>query len=128
MIRRHLPLALAPLALAMAGCATAPSTPFIVFFTDDSALLQPVALDVLRSAANNAAANPQAPVLVRGFAGVDGGRAFSRELSAARAERVASQLAEYGVARNRITVSARSAVAPELAAEEARRVEVRVGG
>ena len=65
---------------------------------------------------------------MRGFAGVDGGRAFSRELSAARAQRVASQLVEYGVARGRIRISSRSAVAPEsMAAEEARRVEIRIG-
>lgn len=127
MIRRHLLLALAPLALSVIGCATAPTTPFIVFFVDDSAALQPSALEVLRSAAASAQRFPEAPVRVLGYAGLDSGAAFSRSLSAARAQRVVEQLAEYGVARGRMRIGTRSAVAPDILEAEVRRVEVRIG-
>ena len=127
MIRRHALLALAPLVLSVVGCATQPTTPFLVFFDDDSASLQPSALDVVRSAAASATRFPEAPVRVLGFAGLDSGPAFARNLSASRAQRVADQLAELGVARNRIRISSRSATAPEMMQTEARRVEIRIG-
>ncbi len=127
MIRRHLLLALTPIALAVAGCAVQPTTPFIVFFVDDSAALQPSAQEVLRSAAASAVRFPQAPVRVLGYAGLDSGVAFSRSLSSARAQRVVEQLVEFGVARNRIRVGTRSAVAPDIMETEVRRVEVRIG-
>lgn len=127
MIRRHLLLACTLFALSVIGCATPPNTPFIVFFVDDSAALQPSAQEVLRGVAASAARFPEAPVRVLGFAGVDRGQAFGRELSARRAQRVSDQLVEYGVARPRIRVSSRSAVAAELMPTEARRVEVRIG-
>lgn len=125
MIRR----ALLALPLAIAGCAM-PGTniPAIVFFSDDSALLQPAAQEVVRSAASAAAANPSAAVRVLGFAGVDNASpAFSAALGQARAARVADQLVEFGVARSRIRTGTRTAVAPQFFALEARRVEIRVG-
>jgi len=127
MNRRHLSLAIAPLVLAMMGCATQPTTPFLVFFTDDSATIQPEAQNVVRSAAAAATRFPEAPVRVLAFAGLDQGRAFSRELSASRAQRVVDELVAAGVARGRIRTGTRSAVTPELLEAEVRRVEIRIG-
>jgi outer membrane protein OmpA-like peptidoglycan-associated protein len=127
MIRRHALLALVPLVLSMTGCATAPTTPFLIFFTDDSATVQPAGREVVRSAAASATRFSEAPVRVLGFAGLDGGRTFSRELATTRAQHVVDLLVEAGVARGRIRIGTRSLVAANLMEEEVRRVEIRIG-
>lgn len=128
MIRRHFLLAFP--ALALVGCATlSPSdeAPVIVFFEADSAALSGPALQVIDGAAAGAARHPGAPVRVLGFAGPTGGRPYNVSLSRARAEHVATLLTERGVARSRIRVSERGPVAFELAEQESRRVEIRLG-
>ncbi|MCK8783261.1 OmpA family protein [Roseomonas sp. NAR14] len=124
--------AAAAVAASLAGCAAQPApagqTPLpVVFFTEDSAALNDAALGVIREAAASAAANPQSAVYVLGFADPDGGRAFNRALSEARAQNVANQLRQEGVAPARIRVRARGPVPFEMFPLESRRVEIRIG-
>lgn len=128
MFRRTLLLALPSLTLA--GCVgMSPGTeqPTIVFFNADSAALDETAVGLLRSVATRAARSPEAPVRVLGFAGPTGGQAFNTALSRARAEHVATLLTEAGVARSRIRVGSRGPVPFEMAEQESRRVEIRIG-
>ncbi|MDB5370768.1 MAG: OmpA family protein [Roseomonas sp.] len=117
----------------IAGCTLLPSDlpeePVrVVFFTEDSAAIDEVAAGIVVNAAQLAAENPSAPVRVLGFAGPDGGRAYNRALSDARALAVAEQLRLQGVSPTRISVSPRGAVPFEMMPLESRRVEIRVGG
>jgi outer membrane protein OmpA-like peptidoglycan-associated protein len=117
-------------ASALLGCVTqtpAGEAPVIVFFEDESAALNGPALEVVRGAAAEAARHPHALVRVLGFAATDGSPRFTQALSRARAEHVADLLREAGVSTGRIRVSARGPVPFELAEQESRRVEIRVG-
>ncbi|EHM01359.1 OmpA family protein [Acetobacteraceae bacterium AT-5844] len=100
----------------------------VVFFTEDSSALDEPALGVVANAAALAKDFPTQPVLVMGFADPDGGRAYNRALSEARAQRVAEQLRQDGVEPQRIVVSPRGPVPFEMMPLESRRVEIRVGG
>ncbi len=133
MLRRALLTAslIAPI-VVMGGCAQpmAPSSakPVVVFFTADSAALDTGAQSSIRQAAETAAAQPSAPVRVRGFATPDAGStAFNDSLSRTRAQAVADALANAGVAPARIRIEARGAVAYDLFPTESRRVEIIVG-
>ncbi|WP_419900000.1 OmpA family protein [Roseomonas sp. USHLN139] len=114
----------------LAGCAMTPPTALpaaVVFFTEDSAALDPAAQGVVGDVARQAAAQPEAPVTVLGFADPDGGRAYNRALSAARAENVAEALRQAGVAPARIRTTPRGPVPFEMMPLESRRVEIRIG-
>lgn len=100
----------------------------VVFFTEDSSALDESARGVVTNAAALAKDNPTAPVVVLGFADPDGGRAYNRALSEARAQAVAEALRQDGVEQQRIVVSPRGPVAFEMMPLESRRVEIRVGG
>jgi hypothetical protein len=131
-MRRPLLICLALLPL-MASCGTLPTAATgeptrVIFFTEDSAALDEAAQGIVASAASQAAEHPAAPVAVLGFADPDGGRAYGRALSDARAQAVAEQLRINGVSPARITVSPRGAVPFEMMPLESRRVEIRVGG
>lgn len=130
MIRRL--ILLAPIALAMAGCATPNleaqnEPPVIIFFTGDSAGLEESGVALVRAAAATAARYPNASVRVLGFADPEGGRRFNQALSRARAEHVANHLIESGVAPNRVRSVARGPVPFEFMEMESRRVEIRFG-
>jgi outer membrane protein OmpA-like peptidoglycan-associated protein len=130
MIRRL--ILLAPIALAMVGCATPDleaqnEPPVVIFFTGDSAALEDSGVALVRAAAATAARYPNASVRVLGFADPEGGRRFNQALSRARAEHVANHLIESGVAANRIRTVARGPVPFEFMEMESRRVEIRFG-
>jgi len=130
MIRRF--ILLAPIALAMAGCATPDlearnEPPVIIFFTGDSAALEESGVALVRAAAATAARHPAASVRVLGFADPEGGQRFNQALSRARAEHVANHLIESGVAANRVRTVARGPVPFEFMEMESRRVEIRFG-
>ncbi len=115
---------LAPLAM-LAACATVQDEPVrTVFFTPDSAMLDPAAREVVAGAAGRAARFPNSRVTVRGYTGPAGETAANQALARSRAEAVAAELREAGVAPGRITVAARGPVAFELAPVESRRVEI----
>ncbi|WP_159999345.1 OmpA family protein [Roseomonas sp. 18066] len=115
----------------LAGCAMveAPSAPpvAVVFFTEDSAALDPTAQGIVGDVARQAVAQPAVPVTVLGFADPDGGRAYNRALSAARAENVAEALRQAGVPPARIRTTPRGPVPFEMMPLESRRVEIRIG-
>lgn len=131
-MRRPLLITLAVLPL-LSACALMPrdladEPARVVFFTEDSSALDEPALGVVANAAALAKDFPTQPVLVMGFADPDGGRAYNRALSEARAQRVAEQLRQDGVEPQRIVVSPRGPVPFEMMPLESRRVEIRVGG
>ena len=118
----------------IAGCAqtssqTAPTTStVVVFFTADSAALDPSAQAAIQQAAATAKQRPNASVRVRGFAAPDAGSAaFNRSLSQTRAEGVVDALVNAGVRRSQISTETRGAVPFELMPTESRRVEIVVG-
>jgi flagellar motor protein MotB len=130
-MRRRLLASLAAIPL-LGACALLPQEladqpARVVFFTEDSARLDEAALGVVQNAATLANRNPSQPVLVMGFADPDGGRAYNRALSEARAQAVAERLRQDGVADQRISIVPRGAVPFEMMALESRRVEIRVG-
>jgi len=126
-MRRRNFLAAAPVLLA-AACATEDpqGRAITVFFTEDSAQLEPEAQDIVKGVANRAK-TMAGPVSVLGFAGPAGGVAYNRALSEARAQHVADLLVQYGVARERIRIVPRGPVPFEAVATESRRVEIRIG-
>ncbi len=128
-MRRRTLFAAAPVLLA-AACTSAPPppAPIAVFFTADSATLDPEAETLVRSAADAAKARPGMDVVVLGFAGPSGGLAYNVALSNTRAQHVADLLVREGVARTRIRISPRGPVPFEAMATESRRVEIRIGG
>lgn len=128
-MRRRTLFAAAPVLLA-AACTSAPPPPppIAVFFTADSATLEPEAEALVRSAAEAAKARPGTDVVVLGFAGPAGGAAYNVALSNTRAQHVAELLVREGVARARIRISPRGPVPFEAIATESRRVEIRIGG
>ncbi|MCQ4161897.1 OmpA family protein [Roseomonas sp. GC11] len=114
----------------LAGCTASDAAPeprLVVFFTEDSAALDEAARAVVAAAAQRARALPGTPVAVLGFADPDGGRAYNRALSAARAENVAETLRSEGVAPARIRVLPRGPVPFEMMPLESRRVEIQIG-
>lgn len=127
-MRRRTLFAAAPILLAAACTSAPPPLPSIaVFFTADSATLEPEALEVVAGAARRAAATT-GPVTVLGFAGPAGGVAYNVALSEARAQQVSDQLVRDGVARERIRIVPRGPVPFEALATESRRVEIRIDG
>jgi len=130
-MRRRLAFAVLPL-LALAACQTpeppAPAPVTVVFFTADSAALDPDAQGIVGQAAGLAKARPGVPVRVRGFAAPDTGTAaFNKALATLRAQHVADHLAEAGVERSRIRLESRGAVPFDSFPTESRRVEIVVG-
>ena len=116
---------------ALAGCAQmatpAPRT-VVVFFTADSASLDPAAQAAIQQAAEAVRTNPSAIVHVRGFAAPDSGSAaFNKSLSETRAQAVADALVNAGVSRGRLRMESRGAVPFDLMPTEARRVEIVIG-
>lgn len=123
----------APL-LAIVGCAQTRPGPApaavntVVFFTPDSAALDPAARDAVAKAADAAKQRADATVHVRGFAAPDAGSAqFNNSLSRTRAEAVADALVTAGVPRSRLSMESRGAVPYDLMPTESRRVEIVVG-
>lgn len=120
--------------LAVAGCAqtssgSVPATStVVVFFTADSAALDPAAQAAIQQAAATAKQRPNAGVHVRGFAAPDAGSAaFNESLSRTRAEAVVDALVNAGVQRIRVLTETRGAVPYGLMPTESRRVEIVVG-
>ena len=90
-MRRRTFIAAAPV-LLVAACTSAPPAPpaIAVFFTADSATLEPEALQVVQAAAQAAKATTGSGVVL-GLAGPAGGVAYNVALSEARAQQVAAR-------------------------------------
>ncbi len=122
--------------LALIGCAqprpaadsSAAAVNTVVFFTPDSAALDPAARDAVTQAADIAKQRPGASVRVRGYAAPDAGSAqFNQSLARTRAEAVADALVTAGIPRSRLGMESRGAVPYDLMPTESRRVEILIG-
>ena len=113
----------------LAGCMhTEPdSQRFPIFFNAWSADLDTAAAGTIKHAAEWAAAHPNAPVLVSGFADPDGSPQANKDISQLRAQIVSDELVNDGVAVARIRKTAVGSVAYTLDSMESRRVEIIVG-
>lgn len=116
--------------ISIAACAAKPRAGqrFPVFFQEWSAALDDAALKTVEAAAKWAAQHPDAPVHVTGFADPEGSREANKAISRTRAQVVVDQLVRDGIARGRISMSAKGPTDYTLSSIESRRVEITVGG
>ncbi|WP_426957269.1 OmpA family protein [Muricoccus radiodurans] len=120
--------ALPILAACVSGDDLANRPPAVVFFTDSSALLDGPARAVVADTAALANRNPNVPVVVTGYADPLGPTPMNNAISAARAEAVAGELRQGGVAPQRIVTRAAGEVPPPgNLPYPSRRAEIRVG-
>lgn len=118
--------------LAVAACATNSDMPpgesrqaFVVFFEDRSAQLDNAAKASIHEAAELARRYAAVKLVVAGFADPEGAPEANRTLSRQRARAVADALIANGVARDRLSVTARGVTDFTMSPVESRRVEVR---
>ncbi len=113
-------------ALALSALPARAQPSFFVFFSTNSAELDPAARDVITAAAAYAAANPAMRVDVIGFANTNGSQKANLYLSLLRAQLVYDQLAARGIDPARLSRVGEGAVNAVGGDEEARRVEISV--
>src|SRR5947209_12082622 len=96
------------LLLCATGCAGSQglSQKFVVFFEPWSAALDDSAVATVRAAADWANAHPGASVVVNGYADPTGSQRANVDMSRTRAQLVVDQVAQDGVARQRIRLTA----------------------
>ena len=119
---------LCPLFLVMVGLSACSSGgPYIVYFQERSAQLDPDARDLVALAAQRANAAPGSPVEIIGYTDSAGSPPADILLSQQRAQAVADALAASGVAPSRLQRVGRgqTGVDPGIAS---RRVEIDIGG
>lgn len=119
-------------AAGLGGCSSIPglgSSPvaYPVFFTPFSANLDDSANGVIAQAAQQAKANPDAPVVVAGYATPKGSSQVNLDLSRTRAQIVADTLMADGIPKSSITQHAKGEIDYTLDPVEARRVDITVG-
>ena len=124
-------LALATVA-GLGGCSSisglGSSQPaYPVFFTPFSARLEESAKGTITQAAQQAKANPDAPVVVAGYAAPKGSSQLNLDLSRTRAQIVADTLVADGIPKSSITQRAKGEIDYTLDPIEARRVDITVG-
>ena len=115
--------------LALAACSSSgpPDHVFAVFFTEDSAILDSPAQDIVNRAAAASKQFPGQTVNVAGYADRNGTPAATIAISKARADAVFAQLVADGVPPGRIKRSASAAPADNNPGVESRRVEIDIG-
>jgi len=122
------PIPVLLLALAVAGCVTAPPRrEFSVFFTGGSAALDPPAIDVVADAARAADRFPTLPVTVAGYAGAHGTPKSELELAGLRARAVEERLVADGVPASRLRRAEQAPVSYPATPVESRRVDISIG-
>ncbi len=114
-----------PFACALSACAPpSPDRSYPVFFNDFSSTLDPAGTAVVNNAATVANRYPSAPVKVSGYADAFGSPDAAVKLSKARADAVATLLAQDGVAPARVTRAAVGTPPNTQPGVERRRVEI----
>jgi outer membrane protein OmpA-like peptidoglycan-associated protein len=124
---RFLPLLWLLLVLSACSSFGPNNSPYLVYFQERSAQLDPPARSLIAEAAQRANADPTAPVTVAGYTDSAGSPPADVLLSQQRAQAVADALTADGVAANRLTRKGRGQTGgdPGLAS---RRVEITIGG
>lgn len=122
--------------LSLAACASlvplagsvaaGPTANYVVFFREWSAAIDQPASAVIEAAAKAVQADPNAAVLVTGFADPKGSKQANIYLSELRAQVVADQLQQDGVPPARIKQAAEGSVAYDFTRQESRRVVISV--
>ncbi len=121
-------LILWPLFLMMIGLSACSSGgPYIVYFQERSAQLDPAARNLIALAAQRANEEPAAPVSVVGYTDSAGSPPADVLLSQQRAQAVADALAASGVAPTRLRRVGRGQTGAEPGIAN-RRVEIDIGG
>ncbi len=120
------------LAVSLGGCSSlshlgSSQAGYPVFFTPFSARLEETAKGVIAQAAQQAKANPDAAVVVAGYATAPGSAKADLDLSRTRAQVVADTLMADGVPKSSITQRAKGQIDFTLDPIEARRVDITVG-
>ncbi len=118
-------LAAGLLASEAAQAADPPKT--VVFFSEWSAALDDAAMSAVASAADQAKAQPKAPVTVAGFASTIGSKEANDLLAKLRAQVVIDQLVQDGVPASRIHRVGHGATAYNFTPLESRRIEITIG-
>ena len=117
------------LLLGLSSCAMtqAAGPGYLVFFTHDSAELDPPAVTVIAQAAAAAKAAPSQPIEVRGYTDSAGNPNSDVLLSQRRAQRVSDALVADGIDPSRITRQGRGQTGEDPGVAS-RRVEIDIGG
>jgi outer membrane protein OmpA-like peptidoglycan-associated protein len=123
-------LAISAIAPLQAQNATGSSSgrAYVVFFQEWSAALDTPALQTIAAAAAIAAKDPNAPVIVTGYADPLGSVQANIYLTETRAQVVTDQLTADGVNPVRIRQRAAGKVGFQLTSQESRRVVIAIGG
>lgn len=122
---RYLSLACVLAALLAGGGALAQPLAALVFFQPHSAFIDDDAQFQLVLVAHELKEHG-GTIEIRGFADPDGGLAFNRAMSLARAELIAHTLRQLGVPDEKLRITSRGAVSAIADDQESRRVEVRL--
>lgn len=122
---RRLILIFALCATLAGGNASAQQLAALIFFQPHSAAIDDEAHKQLTFVANELKSQG-GMIEVRGYADPEGGLAYNRALSLARAEFIAFTLRELGVPPERLRITGRGIVSAVADDQESRRVEVRV--
>jgi outer membrane protein OmpA-like peptidoglycan-associated protein len=113
--------------LLASGVAHADPPKIAVFFSEWSAALDDVAMSAVSSAADQAKAQPKAPVTVAGFASTIGSKEANDLLAKLRAQVVIDQLVQDGVPASRIRRVGHGATPYSFTPLESRRIEITIG-
>jgi outer membrane protein OmpA-like peptidoglycan-associated protein len=115
--------------LTLGACATSrpPDSTFAIFFTDNSATLDPSAQAIVVRAAATAKQFPNLPVKVAGYADRNGTPDATVQLSKARADSVSALLVANGVPPATIKRTAVGTPPNSQPGVESRRVEIDLG-
>ncbi len=112
--------------IVLAGTAArAQGLAALIFFQPHSAFIDDQAQAQLVRVAEDLKARG-GTVEIRGFADPEGGLAFNRAMSLARAELIAHTLRELGVPGDRLRITGRGPVSAIADDQESRRVEIRI--
>ena len=116
-------------AATVGGCSVlgGSNASYPVFFTPFSANLETSALGTITQAAQKAKDNPDARVVVAGYAAPPGSAKVNLDLSRTRAQIVADTLVADGIPKSSITQHAKGEIDYTLDPIEARRVDITVG-
>jgi outer membrane protein OmpA-like peptidoglycan-associated protein len=117
------------LVLALGACSLfeRSSQRYVVFYQEWSAQLDPSAKSIVDAAAGLAMRHPDQPVVIVGYADMQGSPQANIDISRTRAQVVSDELVAAGVSPSRIARVAHGSTRFADTGQESRRVEIDVG-